>query len=103
MHPERRMVTPRRIGIWPVVTQRDPAAEPYTHTMRCGPAYTRDHGRETCDPRWATPRTRRRTLGPQVTAAARRIGLDLLPWQKQVVNAALEQVRGRPAYRDVVV
>jgi phage terminase large subunit-like protein len=57
----------------------------------------------TCEPRWATPRTRRRTLGPRVTAAAKGIGLDLLPWQRLVVNAALEQSRGRPAYRDVVV
>lgn len=56
-----------------------------------------------CEPRWATPRTRRRTLGPQVTTSAKRIGLDLLPWQRQVVNAGLEQHRGRPAYRDVVV
>jgi phage terminase large subunit-like protein len=38
-----------------------------------------------------------------VTAAAKDIGLDLLPWQKLIVNAALEQSRGRPAYRDVVV
>jgi phage terminase large subunit-like protein len=57
----------------------------------------------TCEPRWATPRTRRRTLGPQVTATAKRIGVDLLPWQRQVVNVALEQSRGRPAYRDCLV
>ena len=63
----------------------------------------RDHGSVACEPRWATPRTRRRTLGPQVTAAAKQIGLDLLPWQRLVLNAALEQARGRPAYRDVLV
>jgi phage terminase large subunit-like protein len=34
---------------------------------------------------------------------ARRIGLDLLPWQRLVLSVALEQVRGRPAYRDVLV
>jgi phage terminase large subunit-like protein len=56
-----------------------------------------------CEPRFATPRTRRRTLGPQVTVCARGLGLDLLPWQRLVVNAALEQSRGRPAYRDVLV
>ncbi len=56
-----------------------------------------------CPPRWATPRTRRRTLGPKVTAQARQIGLTLLPWQKLVLNIALEQARGRPAYRDVYV
>jgi phage terminase large subunit-like protein len=38
-----------------------------------------------------------------VTAAGRRIGLDLLPWQRLVAAVALEQHRGRPAYRDVVV
>jgi phage terminase large subunit-like protein len=31
------------------------------------------------------------------------IDLELLPWQKRVVNVALEQDGGRPAYRDVVV
>jgi phage terminase large subunit-like protein len=56
-----------------------------------------------CEPRWASPRTRRRTLGPRVTATARTIGLDLLPWQKFVLSVALEQARGRPAYRDVLV
>jgi phage terminase large subunit-like protein len=57
----------------------------------------------TCEPRWATPRTRRRSLGPQLVSAAKLIGLDLLPWQRFVATVALEQSRGRPAYRDVVV
>jgi phage terminase large subunit-like protein len=52
-----------------------------------------------CEPRWAT----RRTLGPRVAAVARRFGLELLPWQKLVLSVALEQARGRPAYRDVLV
>jgi phage terminase large subunit-like protein len=56
-----------------------------------------------CEPRFATPRTRRRTVGPQVARVAKLIGLDLLPWQRQVLNVALEQARGRPAYRDVLV
>jgi phage terminase large subunit-like protein len=56
-----------------------------------------------CEPRFATPRTRRRTLGPQVARVARQIGLDLLPWQRLVLSVALEQARGRPAYRDVLV
>jgi phage terminase large subunit-like protein len=56
-----------------------------------------------CAPRFATPRTGRRTLGPQVAAVAKRIGLDLLPWQRLVLSTALEQSRGRPAYRDVLV
>src|SRR5690349_4581485 len=56
-----------------------------------------------CEPRFATQRTRRRTLGSQVAAVARRFGLQLLPWQKLVLSTALEQARGRPAYRDVLV
>jgi phage terminase large subunit-like protein len=57
-----------------------------------------------CEPRYSTPRTgRRRTLGPQVTATAKLIGLDLLPWQRLVLSVALEQARGRMAYRDVLV
>ena len=55
------------------------------------------------EPRFATQRTRRRTLGPHVTRTAKLIGIDLLPWQRLVVNTALEQARGRPAYRDVLV
>jgi phage terminase large subunit-like protein len=56
-----------------------------------------------CAPRWATPRTRRRTLGPQVTQIARDLGLPLLPWQRQVLNVALERSGRKPAYRDVLV
>src|SRR5436190_13573348 len=56
-----------------------------------------------CQPRYATPRTRRRTLGPEVAGVARDLGLPLLPWQRQVLSAALEQHRGRPAYRDVTI
>lgn len=59
---------------------------------------------DTCEPRFASPRTaRRRTLGPQVARVARAIGLDLLQWQRLVLSVALEQARGRPAYRDVLV
>jgi phage terminase large subunit-like protein len=56
-----------------------------------------------CPPRWATPRTRRRTLGPQVAEVARQLGLPLLPWQRQVLAVALERAGRRPAYRDVLV
>jgi phage terminase large subunit-like protein len=56
-----------------------------------------------CPPRWATPRTRRRTKGPQVAAIARELGLPLLPWQRQVLSVALERSGWRPAYRDVLV
>ena len=56
-----------------------------------------------CPPRWATPRTRRRTQAPAVVKVAGQLGLKLLPWQRLVLAAALEQARGRPAYRDVLV
>lgn len=56
-----------------------------------------------CPPRWATPRTRRRTLAPQVAQVARQLGLGLLPWQRQVLSVALERAGRRPAYRDVLV
>ena len=36
-------------------------------------------------PRWASPRSRRRTSGPAVAAVAKQLGLDLLPWQRQVL------------------
>src|SRR5262245_30920637 len=58
---------------------------------------------QTCEPRFATQRTGRRTLGPQVAAVAKGISLDLLPWRRLVLPVALEQARGRPAYRDVLV
>src|SRR6266508_5129305 len=56
-----------------------------------------------CAPRWATPRTRRRTYGPQVAATARQLGFSLLPWQRLVLSTALERSGRRPAYRDVLV
>src|SRR6266545_2852317 len=56
-----------------------------------------------CAPRWATPRTRRRTLGPQVAAVARQLGFQLLPWQRRVLAVGLERAGARPAYRDVLV
>jgi phage terminase large subunit-like protein len=56
-----------------------------------------------CAPRFATPRTKRRSLAPEVTKLARSLGLVLLPWQRRVLAVGLEQSRGRPAYRDVLV
>jgi phage terminase large subunit-like protein len=56
-----------------------------------------------CPPRWATPKTRRRTLAPEVAKVARQLGLQLLPWQRQVLSIALERAGRRPAYRDVLV
>ena len=53
--------------------------------------------------RWATKRTRRATYGPKVAEVAEALGIELLPWQRQVADVALEHVRGRLAYRDAVV
>jgi phage terminase large subunit-like protein len=53
--------------------------------------------------RWATRRTRRASYGRKVVEVASALGLELLPWQRQVVDVALEHERGRLAYRDVVV
>jgi phage terminase large subunit-like protein len=57
-----------------------------------------------CDPRFGTPRTRRRrTLAPEVSRRAAELGFRLLPWQRQVLAVGLEQWRGRPAYRDILI
>jgi phage terminase large subunit-like protein len=56
-----------------------------------------------CPPRWSTPRTGRRTLGPEVVKVARDLGFSLLPWQRLVLSVALERAGRRPAYRDVLV
>jgi phage terminase large subunit-like protein len=56
-----------------------------------------------CPPRWASPRTARRTSAPAVARVAKALGLSLLPWQRQVLNTALERAEARPAYRDVLV
>jgi hypothetical protein len=58
-----------------------------------------------CEPRWATPRTSsRRTLGAQAAAVAERLGTRYLPWQRLVADVGLELLPdGRPAYREVLV
>jgi phage terminase large subunit-like protein len=38
-----------------------------------------------------------------VAAIAAELGLKCLPWQRQVLAAALERKAGQPRYRDVVV
>jgi phage terminase large subunit-like protein len=38
-----------------------------------------------------------------VARVAKALGLPLLPWQRQVLNVALERAEDRPAYRDVLV
>jgi phage terminase large subunit-like protein len=53
--------------------------------------------------RWATRRSRRASYGRKIAEVASALGLELLPWQRQVVDVALEHEEGRLAYRDVVV
>jgi len=57
-----------------------------------------------CPPRWATRRTGRSTLGPAVAAVAAEWGHDLMPWQRQVLDTALEVGDdGELVYREVIV
>jgi phage terminase large subunit-like protein len=56
-----------------------------------------------CPPRWATPRTGRRTTAREVAKVARDLRLPLQPWQRLVLSTALERSGRRPAYRDVLV
>lgn len=55
------------------------------------------------EPRWATDRTDRDTFGPLVVEVAAELGFDAMPWQRHVLDVALEHVDGRLVYRDVVV
>jgi phage terminase large subunit-like protein len=55
-------------------------------------------------PKWATERTDRPTYGGKVAEVAAVLGIELLPWQRLVVDVALEHDgNGRLAYRDVGV
>ena len=58
-----------------------------------------------CQPRWATQRTERQTYGAAVAWVAEQLGTPLMPWQRQVVDVALEidPVSGRLVHREVVV
>lgn len=60
---------------------------------------------ERSTPRYATQRTEsRRSLGSEVVAIANTLGTPLLPWQRQVVDVALEvDSEGRPYYREIVI
>jgi phage terminase large subunit-like protein len=53
--------------------------------------------------RYTTRRTRRSTYGQKAAEVAQALELQLLPWQRQVLDVALEHRRGQLVYRDVVV
>lgn len=58
----------------------------------------------TCPPRFGTPRAvARLTHGPALGEIARRLGVELMPWQRDLAAVALEHSAGRMAYRDVAV
>lgn len=54
-------------------------------------------------PRWATEPSGRESFAPAVVDVAQVLGLDLLPWQRRVIDVALEHDDNQLAYRDVVV
>ncbi len=54
-------------------------------------------------PRWGTPRSKRRTLGPQLRLVGDALGFPLFDWQQHVADVALEVEDGRYAYRTVGV
>lgn len=60
-------------------------------------------GLPVCQPRWATPRTRRLTHGARVAELAAALGKPLMPWQRQVLDVALEvdPTTGRLVYDEV--
>ena len=60
---------------------------------------------QTCSPRWATERrTDRPTLGGEAGRVASLLGFDLMPWQRDCFDTALElDDQGRLVYRQVVI
>jgi len=59
-----------------------------------------------CPPRFATARNRRReTYGPRVAEVASLLGTELMPWQRDVADTALEidPTTGELAYREIVL
>jgi hypothetical protein len=51
-----------------------------------------------CKPRLTTRRTDRPTRGHEVARVAEMLGTPLMPHQRHVVDIALEQENGKPAY-----
>ena len=44
-------------------------------------------------PRWGTPRSKRKTLGPALAKVSDAFGLPLFDWQQHVADVALEHGR----------
>jgi terminase large subunit-like protein len=67
---------------------------------------TRKTSSPACSPRWATQRTPERpTLGDAAAAVAVELGTPLMPWQRQVLDVALEldPKTRRLVYREVIL
>jgi len=56
-----------------------------------------------CKPRLTTARTDRPTRGHEVARVAEMLGTPLMPHQRHVVDIALEQENGKPAYSEVTL
>jgi phage terminase large subunit-like protein len=54
-------------------------------------------------PRFAVQASSRPSHTAALEATSRKLGITLLPWQRQVAQVALEHAGGKLAYRDVVV
>lgn len=73
-------------------------------TTTLSPSGRRSSARPECPPRFATPRNPdRETLGGKVAEVAAALGTPLMPWQRQVVDVAMEldPETGRLFYREV--
>lgn len=59
----------------------------------------------TCQPRWATPRTSRPTLGGKVAQISAALGQPFMPWQRHVADVAFEvdPETGLLVYREIVL
>lgn len=59
-----------------------------------------------CKPQYATPRRpERATFGGDIAAAAKALGVPLMPWQRLVADVAgeIDPRTGRPAYGEIIV
>jgi phage terminase large subunit-like protein len=59
--------------------------------------------RTECTPRHATSRSERKTLAGAAAKVAKVLGHPLMPWQRQVLDVALELDDGRLVYSDVTL
>ena len=56
-----------------------------------------------CEPRFATPKSDRPNQAGPILGIMQALGTPAMPWQRQVIETATEQLDGRPAYRTVIL